>query len=555
MFYSQVVLTKKGPLAKVWIAAHWEGKLTKQQILQVDLREAANAVANPEIPIALRISGHLLLGICRIYTRKVKYLLQDCNDALVKIKLSFRPGAVDAEKAVAPRNAITIPTRQRDFSEESTADVMNFANLALDLQLDEQLNAADVIDATGNYTANAQDITMQQEVGQLVGMGSMDEVPLNTLDELLNDPDVLRTAESIMPTELIHPVDKELIETTMGGLASAVSGEENLHDSLNEPKVSLLPEVPTDLSVLPDNQEMPEVEMPVGEMEVEIGLNDNNAGTTELKGDEKIEEKVDDKKKKGRKEKKIIVDKATAITKKRYTRAKNDTESMLRDFDLAPGSIDELREEGRRLRGRWENVNKRILNYVKEANKDEVVVHEIKEVEASQKEKTEEAKRDEELPRAIEGEVKPIKRKSQGSQESSEEKRRVEDVIPNEIMPLQDDMPDVINNDFMNEPPLEQHEDIHEMNEEEKKQKTVTDSWTMRSAKIHNFLKKAMGDKKEMSYKTFVEGKRRKPVVGCFFELLVLKTQGVIDLEQQTPYDDIVIKQTNTFLADVETAV
>jgi hypothetical protein len=41
-------------------------------------------------PLALRISGQLLLGVCRIYSRKAKYLLDDCNEALVKIKLVGR---------------------------------------------------------------------------------------------------------------------------------------------------------------------------------------------------------------------------------------------------------------------------------------------------------------------------------------------------------------------------------------------------------------------------------------------------------------------------------
>jgi hypothetical protein len=40
-----------------------------------------------EEPIALRVSGQLLLGVVRIYSRKTKYLLEDCNEALVKIKL------------------------------------------------------------------------------------------------------------------------------------------------------------------------------------------------------------------------------------------------------------------------------------------------------------------------------------------------------------------------------------------------------------------------------------------------------------------------------------
>ena len=37
--------------------------------------------------MALRLSGQLLLGIVRIYSRKARYLLDDCNEALVKIKM------------------------------------------------------------------------------------------------------------------------------------------------------------------------------------------------------------------------------------------------------------------------------------------------------------------------------------------------------------------------------------------------------------------------------------------------------------------------------------
>jgi cohesin complex subunit SCC1 len=32
MFYSEIILAKKGTLAKVWLASHWDRKLTKAQI-------------------------------------------------------------------------------------------------------------------------------------------------------------------------------------------------------------------------------------------------------------------------------------------------------------------------------------------------------------------------------------------------------------------------------------------------------------------------------------------------------------------------------------------
>ena len=38
MFFSEFILTKKGSLAKVWLAAHWDRKLTKAQICSADIQ-------------------------------------------------------------------------------------------------------------------------------------------------------------------------------------------------------------------------------------------------------------------------------------------------------------------------------------------------------------------------------------------------------------------------------------------------------------------------------------------------------------------------------------
>lgn len=70
-----------------------------------------------KVKMALRTSGHLLLGVVRIYSRKAKYLLADCNEAFVKIKMAFRPGMVDLpeEHREAAVNAITLPEVFHDF--------------------------------------------------------------------------------------------------------------------------------------------------------------------------------------------------------------------------------------------------------------------------------------------------------------------------------------------------------------------------------------------------------------------------------------------------------
>lgn len=110
MFYSQIILAKKGPLGKIWLAAHWDKKLNKQQIFTADIQSSVDSIVNPPLPLALRVSGHLLLGVVRIYSRKVKYLFSDCSEALVKIKLAFRPGVVDlpANNQQASSHAINV---------------------------------------------------------------------------------------------------------------------------------------------------------------------------------------------------------------------------------------------------------------------------------------------------------------------------------------------------------------------------------------------------------------------------------------------------------------
>jgi N terminus of Rad21 / Rec8 like protein len=91
MFYSEIILSKKGPLGKVWQAAHWgDKKLARPQIFSTDIAASVESIVHPTVPLALRISGHLLLGVVRIYSRQVKYCLTDCHEAMVRIKVAFR---------------------------------------------------------------------------------------------------------------------------------------------------------------------------------------------------------------------------------------------------------------------------------------------------------------------------------------------------------------------------------------------------------------------------------------------------------------------------------
>uniref|UniRef100_A0AC35UBR8 Rad21_Rec8_N domain-containing protein n=1 Tax=Rhabditophanes sp. KR3021 TaxID=114890 RepID=A0AC35UBR8_9BILA len=119
MFYSQLLLSKKGSLSKIWIAAHCEKKLTKAQVLHTNVEEEVNKIITPTMQMSLRTNAHLMYGIVRIHSRQLKYLLTDCSDALLKIKMSFRAG--DEEKLISEVSSIssshlTVPGVIQDFN-------------------------------------------------------------------------------------------------------------------------------------------------------------------------------------------------------------------------------------------------------------------------------------------------------------------------------------------------------------------------------------------------------------------------------------------------------
>lgn len=129
MFYSQIILAKKGPLGKIWLAAHWgDKKLGRPQIFSTDIASSVESIVNPSVPLALRVSGHLLLGVVRIYSRKVKYLMQDCTEALVKIKMAFRPGISSEKGGAGSEQQVNYVKQKNNKGEQLAPSISNFGD-------------------------------------------------------------------------------------------------------------------------------------------------------------------------------------------------------------------------------------------------------------------------------------------------------------------------------------------------------------------------------------------------------------------------------------------
>ncbi|MEW5308156.1 MAG: hypothetical protein WDW38_000134 [Sanguina aurantia] len=95
MFYSTQILARNGPLGLVWLAAHMERQLRKSQVADTSIPVTVDALLDPNAPLALRLSGQLMLGVVRIYARKDQ-------EILVRIRIDLRPlGAAAAAEGEA----------------------------------------------------------------------------------------------------------------------------------------------------------------------------------------------------------------------------------------------------------------------------------------------------------------------------------------------------------------------------------------------------------------------------------------------------------------------
>ncbi|KAJ4928305.1 hypothetical protein JOQ06_016097 [Pogonophryne albipinna] len=205
MFYAHFVLSKRGPLAKIWLAAHWDKKLTKAHVFECNLESSVESIISPKVKMALRTSGHLLLGVVRIYHRKAKYLLADCNEAFIKIKMAFRPGVVDLpeENREAAYNAITLPEEFHDF--------------------DQPLPDLDDIDIAQQFNLNqsrVEEITMREEVGNLTLLQDNDFADFG-----MDDREMMRE-ESAFEVDIMGVSASNLLLEAEGG-ANAMADKSN----------------------------------------------------------------------------------------------------------------------------------------------------------------------------------------------------------------------------------------------------------------------------------------------------------------------------------------
>ncbi|CAA3026502.1 sister chromatid cohesion 1 2 isoform X1 [Olea europaea subsp. europaea] len=208
MFYSQMLLSKKGPLGTVWFAAHCHKRLKKDQVKQTDICSSVDKILLDEVPmVTYRILAYLLLGVVRIYSKKVEYLFHDCHGVVAKLsnfKVGERKGA-SIGGMHAPHYSITFPKR--------------FELDAFDLEVMED---QDVID--GNVRSR-EDIMLADELRK--EGNTVNQLGKDHHEENISFTDAYSSVYTpVRDVYSSHPVDKQLGVSPSNNKSNSVASME-----------------------------------------------------------------------------------------------------------------------------------------------------------------------------------------------------------------------------------------------------------------------------------------------------------------------------------------
>ncbi|KAG2307814.1 hypothetical protein Bca52824_027562 [Brassica carinata] len=169
MFYSQQCLvSRKGPLGAVWVAAYFYKKLKKAQVKDTHIPSSVDQILQKELDLlTYRVLAYLLLGVVRIYSKKVDFLFHDCNRALVGVK----------EFVAKEKN------RDNDTNVPLPAASTGFFSIALPESF--ELDAFDLgvlDDFHGGNVRPQEDITLKEDGGSGRDTESMDQYYMERFD-------------------------------------------------------------------------------------------------------------------------------------------------------------------------------------------------------------------------------------------------------------------------------------------------------------------------------------------------------------------------------------
>ncbi|XP_031566468.1 double-strand-break repair protein rad21 homolog [Actinia tenebrosa] len=582
MFYHTFILAKKGPMARVWLAAHWEKKLSKAVVFETDIKSSVESIVSPKIKMALRTSGHLLLGVVRIYSRKAKYLLADCSEAFVKIKMAFRPGVVDLpeEGRELAFSAITLPEVFTDL--DMTLPELN----DIELQAQFTLNQSRI-----------EEITMKEDVvvNNLLGDEGFGDIPFDSDGE----KEIMRAGTG-MEESLYQSKDLSKItlnETDVGkGIADSTFERSKIDLALDEPikddgfggdGVDFLADGFGDGlgdALVPGIDDLPPVaadELPLEPIDTNIegeelkkddtspldNHNETGANTTneltilQNEAEAFVLEPVEvvQKGKRSRRKRKLIVDEDKILSTDAIKAQLSDTTDVVKHATLAPPTK-------RRMKLKTKSTVEQLfalpalellaspLVEVFVINLTHKAANELKTVNHEAEEKMDTDEMDQEVPQ-----------ESTSSGDKTQKRTSVsfEEPLPSMDEPLQDmvqaEMPFPEQLEPEQEEKESEKEDVAELPssqmDEEQKMNTETEEqfenrrWTKRTSQLIHTLKREFNKKDTVNFNNLVQKNTRKQAAYKFYSCLLLSKDNTLNMKQKDLFGDIMLNKGAHFAA------
>jgi len=203
-----------------------------------------------------------MLGIVRIYSRKVKYLMNDCTEAMWKIKLAFRPGNVDLgpDSAQAPLATIDdaryFGNIQPDFEYPELADMAfdpDFLSSYSTIQaargrtLANQYETTDFDAVTAARAASSSSrMSLGSSMSPMRDRGSSSIIDVTRLPEETEEEFERRRSESIRSMSMSRISDVEMVRA-VADRSSLSTGRRSMMGFIDDENVPAFDESALDL--------------------------------------------------------------------------------------------------------------------------------------------------------------------------------------------------------------------------------------------------------------------------------------------------------------------
>jgi len=166
-----------------WLAAHWEKKLKKADYDSTDISETCAKIQKEAL--ALRFTGHLLLGVAKIHARKVQYLDSESGEVMTKMKMAWRDEPAGKKKT----QALKVTEVDVNVSEFNAG---------------EELPIAPAKGEKAKHVARDEDITLTEFATAAVDQTvSLDDEAFGAIDEDVLD-DHSRLVDAFSQQEFVH---------------------------------------------------------------------------------------------------------------------------------------------------------------------------------------------------------------------------------------------------------------------------------------------------------------------------------------------------------------